>query len=57
MLFTESLQELVDTRYGCFLPECREDKERQADFPSKDASSSVLETTASFTSDPILTEI
>ena len=57
MLFTESLQDLVNTRYGCFLLECREDEERQTDFPSKDASSSLLETTASFTDGPILTEI
>ena len=31
-----------------FLLECREDEERQADFSSKEASSSILETTASF---------
>ena len=32
-----------------FLLECREYEERQADFPSKEASSPVIETTASFT--------
>ena len=54
MLFTESLQELVDTRYGIFLLNCREDEERQADFASEEAS---LEMTASFAVDAILTEI
>ena len=51
MFFTESLQKLVDMRYvrmAVFLLECRENEERQADFPSKDASSSVLEMMASF---------
>ena len=32
-----------------FLLECREDEERQVDFPSKEASSPVLEMTTSFT--------
>ena len=32
-----------------FLIECREDEERQANFPSKEASLPVLEKTASFT--------
>ena len=40
-----------------FLQEYREDEERQANFPRKGASSSVLETTASFTDGTILTEI
>ena len=40
-----------------FLLECREDEERQADFPRKEASSPVLETTASFTNSTILMEI
>ena len=37
-----------------FLVECREGEERQADFASKEASSPVLETTASFTDSAIL---
>ena len=40
-----------------FLLECREDEERQADLCRKEASSSVLETTASFTNDAVLIEI
>ena len=40
-----------------FLQECREDEERQADFPSKEASSSVLEMMASCTDSVILTDI
>ena len=40
-----------------FLLECREDEERPADFPSKETSSPVLETMASFTDGAILTEI
>ena len=40
-----------------FLLERREDEERQANFPSKEASLTVLETTASFTNGAILTEI
>ena len=40
----------------CLL-ECREDEERQADFPSKEGSSSVLEMTVSFTNGAILLEI
>ena len=40
-----------------FLLECKEDKERQADFPSKEASQSILEITTSFADDAILTEI
>ena len=39
------------------LLECREDEERQADFCTKEASSPVLEMTASFTNGAILTEI
>ena len=39
-----------------FLLECREDKERQADFRSKEASPSILETTISFTDGVILME-
>ena len=31
-----------------FLLECKEDEERQANFPSKEASSPILEMTASF---------
>ena len=44
-------------RYGCFLLECREDEQRQVDFPIKEASSPVLEMTASFIDGTILTEI
>ena len=45
-------------RYGCFyLLECREEEEGQANFPTKDASSSILETTVSFTYGANLTEI
>ena len=40
-----------------FLLQCREDEGRQADFPIKEASQSVLEITASFTNGAILTEI
>ena len=40
-----------------FLLECREDEARQADFPSKETSSSILEMTVSFTNGAILTEI
>ena len=40
-----------------FLLECREDKARQADFPSKETSLSILETMVSFTNVAILTEI
>ena len=40
-----------------FLVECREDEGRQADFPSKEASSPVLETTPSFTDSVLLMEI
>ena len=40
-----------------FLLECREDEERQDDFTSKEASSPILETTASFIDGAILTEI
>ena len=40
-----------------FLLECRDDEERQADFPSKQASSPVLEMTASLTDGAILSEI
>ena len=40
-----------------FLLECREDEERQGNFPSKEATQSVLEMTASFTDGTILTEI
>ena len=39
-----------------FLLECRED-ERYVDFPSKEASQSTLEMTASFTDAAILLEI
>ena len=38
-----------------FLLECRENEERQADL--REGSSSILETTASFTNGAILTEI
>ena len=34
---------------GVFLLECREDEGRQANFAGKEASSSILETMASFT--------
>ena len=40
-----------------FLLECREDEERQADFPSKEASQFIIEMTANFISGAILTEI
>ena len=40
-------------RYGCFLLEYREDEERQADFCRKEASSPLLEMTASFTNGTI----
>ena len=40
-----------------FLIECREDEERQANFPSKEASLPVLEKTTSFTDGTILMEI
>ena len=36
---------------------CREDEERQNKFPSNKASSSILETKASFTNGTILMEI
>ena len=39
-----------------FLLECREDKDRKP-FPGKEASQSILETTASFTDGAILTEM
>ena len=39
------------------LLECREDEERQADIPCKEAPSPILEMTASFTSGATLTEI
>ena len=41
-------------RYSCFLLECKEDEERQADFQRKEASSPILVTMASFTNDTIL---
>ena len=40
-----------------FLLECREDEERQVDFPGKEASSSILETTVSFTNGTTLMQI
>ena len=40
-----------------FLLECGEDEERQADFPSKETSSPILEMKASFIDGAILTEI
>ena len=40
-----------------FLLECREDEEKQANFCRKEASTPVLETTASFTNGAIITEI
>ena len=40
-----------------FLLECREDEERQVNFPSKQASSPVLETMASLTDGAILMDI
>ena len=40
-----------------FLLKYSEDEERQADFPSKEASSTILDTTASFTDGAILTKI
>ena len=44
-------------RYGCFLLECRQDEERQANILGKEASSSVLETTGSFINVTILMKI
>ena len=40
-----------------FLLECREDEERHTDVCGKEASSPLLESTASFTNGAILTEI
>ena len=40
-----------------FQLECSEDEERQANFPSKEASPSVLEMKTNFTDGAILTEI
>ena len=40
-----------------FLLECKEDEERQANFPSKEGSQSVLEMTAIFINGTVLTEI
>ena len=40
-----------------FLLECREDEERQTDFPSKEAYSPILEMLASFTDGATLMEI
>ena len=40
-----------------FLLEYREAEERQVDFPSKEASSPILETMARFTNSAILMEI
>ena len=40
-----------------FILECRENEERQADFCRKEASSPLLEMTASFSNGAILTEI
>ena len=40
-----------------FLPECREDEERQIEFSNKEASSRIPEITASFTNDSSLMEI
>ena len=58
MLFAESLQELQQTRdMAVFLLECREDEERQADFPNKEASSPVLGNDGQFTDGAILTKI
>ena len=39
------------------LLECKEDKEKQAIFPSKEASSPILKKKASFTNGTILIEI
>ena len=39
------------------LLECKEDKEKQAIFPSKEASSPILENTASYINGTILTEM
>ena len=40
-----------------FLLECRENEERQVDFPGKEAFPPVLETTASFTNGATLMQI
>ena len=40
-----------------FLLECREDEERQANLCRKEASSPVLEMTASFTNGAMLTDV
>ena len=42
---------------GVVLLECREDKERKANFPSKETFQSTLETMASFTDGTIITEM
>ena len=45
-----------EIRMAVFLLQCREDEQRQADFPIKEASQSIVEMTASFTNGVILTE-
>ena len=40
-----------------FLLECREDEETQADFLSKEAFSSILEMTTSYTAGAIIMEV
>ena len=40
-----------------FLRECKDDEGRKANFPSKEASSPILETMVSFTNGAILMEI
>ena len=42
---------------AAFLLECREDEERQVDFPSKETFSPVLQTMASFTNGATLIDI
>ena len=39
-----------------FLLQCREDEQRKANFPTKEASQSIVEMMASFTNGVILTE-
>ena len=58
MLLTESLQELVDTRYmDVLLLECRENEERKANFCRKEVTSSIIEATTSVINGAILKEI
>ena len=57
MHFTKKFVRASRHEIWLFLLECREDEERQADLPSKEGSSPILETMASFTDGTSLTEI